>query len=130
VLLYGGDQNGTWAFRLLHAWTGGVGLNKENREEILSKTEHRQWEGLICGKKKEGPKAKLPFFLLSTETGEGGGQRRSAGGGRQPSPARWRPGSRGTERGGRGRLVPVLTSGRGGLWREIDGGGRSVIGAA
>jgi hypothetical protein len=35
----------------------------------------------------------------------------------------------GTERGGRGRLVPVLTSGWGGLWREIDGGGRSVTGS-
>jgi hypothetical protein len=77
----------------------------------------------------EGPKAKLPFFLLSTETGRGG-QRRSAGGGQQPSPARRWPGSRGTERGGRGRLVPVLTSGRGGLWREIDGSGRFVTGAA
>jgi hypothetical protein len=38
--------------------------------------------------------------------------------------------SGGIERGGRGRLVPILTSGWGGLLREIDGGRRSVTGAA
>jgi hypothetical protein len=61
---------------------------------------------------------------------EGGAQGRPAGGGRRPSRAWRRPGVGGTERGGQGRLVPVLTSGWGGLWREIDCGGRSVTGAA
>jgi hypothetical protein len=83
------------------------------------------WEG-----KEGGAQGKTAFLPPFDRNGGGGGQRQSAGGGRQPSPARWRPGSRGTERGGRGRLVPVLTSGRGGLWREIDDGGRSVTGAA
>jgi hypothetical protein len=32
----------------------------------------------------------------------------------------------GVEIGGRGQLIPVLTSGWDGLWREINGGGRTV----
>jgi hypothetical protein len=75
---------------------------------------------------------KVPFFFLSIQNRNrgGGAQGRPAGGGRRPSRAWRRPGVGGTERGSRGRLVPVLTSGWGGLWREIDSGGRSVTGAA
>jgi hypothetical protein len=73
---------------------------------------------------------KVLFIFLSIQNRNrgGGAQGRPAGGGRRSSRAWRRPGVGGTERGGRGRLVPVLTTGWGGLWREIDGGGRSVIG--
>jgi hypothetical protein len=46
---------------------------------------------------------------------------RPAGGGRRPSRERRRTGSGGTERGGRGRPIPILTSGGDGSGREIDG---------
>jgi hypothetical protein len=83
-------------------------------------------------KERRGLWAKLPFFFLSIQNRNRGGdaQGRPAGGGRRPSRAWRRLGVGGMERGGRGRLVHVLTSGWGGLWREIDGGGRSVTGAA
>jgi hypothetical protein len=60
----------------------------------------------------------------------GGAQGRPDRGGRRTSRARRRPGGRGTERGGRGQLIPVLTSGWDGLWREIDGRRRSAVEAA
>jgi hypothetical protein len=37
-----------------------------------------------------------------------------------------RPGCGAKRRGGRGQLIPLLTLARDGLWREIDGGGRSA----
>jgi hypothetical protein len=65
---------------------------------------------------------KMAFFFLSTQTEQG---KRAQGGpdrgGRRTSRARRWPGGRGTERGGRGQLILVLTSGWDGLWREIDG---------
>jgi hypothetical protein len=46
-------------------------------------------------------------------------------------PRSWgRPGGGAKQRGGRGQLIPLITLVGDGLWREIDGGGRSVIGAA
>jgi hypothetical protein len=44
---------------------------------------------------------------------------------RRPRP-RGRPGSGEKRRGGRGQLIPLLTLVGDGLWREIDGGGRSA----
>jgi hypothetical protein len=76
---------------------------------------------------------KVPFFLLSIQNrNKGGGGRAGATCRRWMAavPGTTTAGSGGTETGGRGRLVPVLTSGWGGLWREIDDDGRSVIGAA
>jgi hypothetical protein len=52
--------------------------------------------------------------------------------GRWRGEGRWRPGARrqpgsgAKRRGGRGQLIPLLTLVGDGLWREIDGGGRSV----
>jgi hypothetical protein len=44
---------------------------------------------------------------------------------RRPRP--WgRPGGGAKRRGGRGQLIPLLTLVADGLWREIDGGGRSA----
>jgi hypothetical protein len=44
---------------------------------------------------------------------------------RRPGP--WgRSGSGAKRRGGRGQLIPLLTLVGDGLWREIDGGGRSA----
>jgi hypothetical protein len=81
--------------------------------------------------KREGVMDKMSIFFLSiqnrTEEGAHRGDLPAADGGRlgYGGGREW-----GTQRGGRGRLVPVLTSGWGGLWREIDDGGRSVTRAA
>jgi hypothetical protein len=48
------------------------------------------------------------------------------GEGRWRPGARRRPGSGAKLRGGRGQLIPLLTLVGDGLWREIDGGGRSA----
>jgi hypothetical protein len=65
--------------------------------------------------------------LDTTEQRRGGRSGGTSGScGRQPSRARRRSGLGGTERGGRGQLVPVLTLGWDGLWKEIDGGGRTA----
>jgi hypothetical protein len=48
------------------------------------------------------------------------------GEGRRGPGARRRPGSGAKRRGGQGQLIPLLTLVGDGLWREIDGDGRSV----
>jgi hypothetical protein len=48
------------------------------------------------------------------------------GGGAPATQAMGRPGSGAKRRGGQGQLIPLLTMVGDGLWREIDGGGRSV----
>jgi hypothetical protein len=72
------------------------------------------------------------FFFLPLERNRGGGLDRGGlpGGGQRPSRERRRPGSGLTERGGRGRPIPVLTSGGDGLGREIDGRRRAAVEAA
>jgi hypothetical protein len=85
--------------------------------------------GLWVEKKiEEGVMGKMAFFFLSTQRNRGGGRTgRPDRGGRRTSLARRRPGGRGTERGGRGQLIPVLTSGWDGLSREIDRRRRSAV---
>jgi hypothetical protein len=66
------------------------------------------------------------IFFLSTQTETEEGSHRGGLTVVRPSRARRRPGVGGTETGGRGQLIPVLTSGWDGLWREIDDGGWTV----
>jgi hypothetical protein len=106
---------------------------KKLRGSLKKLCEREKVGGLWVEKKiEEGVLGQVPFFFPSIQDRirGGGAQGRPADGGRRPSRAWRRPGVGGTERGGRGRLVLVLTSGWGGLWREIDGGGRSVTAAA
>jgi hypothetical protein len=48
------------------------------------------------------------------------------GEGRRRPGARRRPGSGAKRRGGRGQLIPLLTLVGDGVWKEINGGGRSA----
>jgi hypothetical protein len=67
----------------------------------------------------------LPPSLTIQRRRRQGGRTWKGGGRRRPRP--WgRPGSGAKRRGGRGHLIPLLTLVGDGLWREIDGGGRSA----
>jgi hypothetical protein len=69
------------------------------------------------------------FFLPSLRIQNRGDREagRWRGEGRRRPGARRRAGSGAKRRGGRGQLIPLLTLVEDGLWREIDGGGRSSI---
>jgi hypothetical protein len=79
--------------------------------------------------RREGVMGKTTIFLLPTQNDSK--QSRERGdvdhGGRRPSRSRRRTGVRGIERGGQGRLIPVLTLGGDRSWREIDGGGGQSV---
>jgi hypothetical protein len=72
---------------------------------------------------------KTTIFFLSHSRYRGAEDREV---GRWRGEGRWRlgpwgwPGSGAKRRGGRGQLIPLLTLVGDGLWREIDGGGRSA----
>jgi hypothetical protein len=86
---------------------GAPAGRKEIEEGVLGKTHHLP-----------------PLDTNRTERSRSGCDSGSCS--RRPSRARRLQGVGGTERGGRGQLVPVLTSRWDGLWREIDGGGRTA----
>jgi hypothetical protein len=68
----------------------------------------------------------LPSLTIQNRGRFGQGDRSVEGGGRR-RPRPWgRTGSGAKRRGARGQLIPLLTLVGGGLWREIDGGGRSA----
>jgi hypothetical protein len=72
----------------------------------------------------EGALGKSDIFLNSPREKQRSGLRSgwlAGGGARRRTRARRRAGSGGIERGGRGRQIPLLTSGRDGPEREIDG---------
>jgi hypothetical protein len=89
----------------------------------------RKWEAL--GRKENrgggyGEDGILPP-LNRTEEGVDREAGRLRGKGRRRSRPWGQPRGGAKQRGGRGQLIPLLTLVGDGLWREIDGGGRSAI---
>jgi hypothetical protein len=79
--------------------------------------------------KRAGGMDKTTIFFLPPSQYRGAEDREAGwwrGEGRKRPRPRGQPGSGAKRRGGRGQLIPLLTLVGDGLWREIDGGGRSA----